>query len=105
MDTSEERRDEHRRLPEILTRTLPSIIPVRFAQNPQRQNLSQVCTVQSPTYALAKEVTKVLSPLVGNTSSYVKDAGQRSTSRHDNGLNHSSLTSQWTKLFATLGTD
>lgn len=33
-----------------------------------------VSTIRSPTYALAKELTRVISPLAGNTSSYVKDA-------------------------------
>ena len=33
-----------------------------------------VSTISSPTYALAKELSRILSPLTGSTSSYIKNS-------------------------------
>ena len=33
-----------------------------------------VCTIGSPTYALAKELARVLTPLTGHTTSYIKNS-------------------------------
>ena len=75
LKTIEQKGEIDAKLKKRISRYLPQLFGLPKIHKPEVPLRPIVSSIGSVTYDLAKELTRILSPLRGKTSSYVKDSG------------------------------